>query len=188
MKVFQIGERVTFLNEQGQGTVKGFKSSAIVIVEDDFGFERDFPIQELVKIHSQDFQLGNPIPPKNEPTKRRNSSINEREELLSGTAMSSKYWEIDLHIEELIESHRGMTNAEILKHQMTEFKAFYNKALRHRISKLIVIHGVGEGVLKDEIRLFLARKEHIEFFDASYQEYGKGATEIRISQQLFNQE
>jgi DNA-nicking Smr family endonuclease len=45
---------------------------------------------------------------------------------------------------------------------------------------LIAIHGVGEGVLKNEIRSFLGKKDNVEFFDASYMEYGKGATEIRL--------
>ena len=46
--------------------------------------------------------------------------------------------------------------------------------------KLIIIHGVGEGVLKDEVRLFLSKKEGIEYFDADYREYGKGATAVEL--------
>jgi hypothetical protein len=28
--------------------------------------------------------------------------------------------------------------------------------------------------------MFLAKKDHVEFYDANFLEYGKGATEIRI--------
>ena len=63
---------------------------------------------------------------------------------------------------------------------MTEFRSFYARAQEKSISKIIVIHGVGEGVLKNEIRSFLSKKENLEFFDASYADYGKGATEIRL--------
>jgi hypothetical protein len=36
-------------------------------------------------------------------------------------------------------------------------------------------------VLKDEIRLFLSKKDGIEFYDADFREYGKGATAIEIN-------
>jgi hypothetical protein len=101
-------------------------------------------------------------------------------ENLNGNVKASDVWEIDLHIEELLDSHIGWSNSEILLKQMTEFRSFFKKAQEKSIAKIIVIHGVGEGVLKNEIRSFLSKKENVEFYDASYLEYGKGATEIRI--------
>lgn len=187
MKIYQIGEKVGFLHESGYAIVKGFRSDKEVIIEDETGFERFIPIQELIKIQSLNFDLGGAIPSKEfTPPNRNKSVIYEKEELAYG-AKSSKFWEIDLHIEELIDSHKGMTNAEILSIQLSEFRSFYRKSIQHRIPKIIIIHGVGEGVLKDEIRLFLSKKEHIEYFDAPYQDYGKGATEIRFSNTLFEQ-
>jgi len=188
VKNFQIGEKVGFLHERGTGIVKGFRSKDELIVEDETGFERFYPLEEVIKIHSTDFEIdfSNPLLISGEP-EINTSEIYEKEELIYGNAKASKFWEIDLHIEELTDSHRGMSNAEILQKQLGEFRAFFRKAIKHRIPKLIVIHGVGEGVLKDEIRLFLSKKEHIEYFDASYQEYGKGATEIRLAQILFDQ-
>jgi dsDNA-specific endonuclease/ATPase MutS2 len=43
-----------------------------------------------------------------------------------------------------------------------------------------VIHGVGNGKLKQEILAILKTVDGIEYFDASYKDYGYGATEIRI--------
>ena len=40
--------------------------------------------------------------------------------------------------------------------------------------------GVGEGVLKQEIRSYLDKQEGVEYFDADFREYGKGATTIEI--------
>ncbi len=186
MNTFQINEKVAFLHEQGQGIVKGFKSKNELIIEDETGFERFFPISEVIKIHSTNFSLGrHAIPDKESSKKEKSAVIYEREEQIYGNTNSSKFWEIDLHIEEILDSHLGMSNAEILKRQLSEFRSFYAKAIHRRIPKIIVIHGVGEGILKDEIRLFLSKKEHIEYFDASYLDYGKGATEIRFSQRLF---
>jgi dsDNA-specific endonuclease/ATPase MutS2 len=46
----------------------------------------------------------------------------------------------------------------------------------------VVIHGVGEGVLRHEIRKVLdIYHPNFEFQDASYEEFGYGATEIRIT-------
>ena len=48
------------------------------------------------------------------------------------------------------------------------------------IQKIIVIHGVGEGVLKEEIRSYLSKQEGLEYYDADFREYGKGATAVEI--------
>jgi dsDNA-specific endonuclease/ATPase MutS2 len=45
---------------------------------------------------------------------------------------------------------------------------------------LIVIHGVGNGKLKQEIASILKTVDDIEYYDASYKDYGYGATEVRI--------
>lgn len=186
MALFEINEKVGFLHEQGYGIVRGFRENNELIIEDETGFERFFHANDLVKIKSMEFELGGAIPSKEELNSHKKiATVYEKEEAAFG-AKSAKFWEIDLHIEELIDSHRGMSNAEILQIQLAEFRAFYSKAIHHRIPKIIIIHGVGEGVLKDEVRLFLSKKEHIEYFDAPYQEYGKGATEVRISQILFD--
>ena len=45
---------------------------------------------------------------------------------------------------------------------------------------MIVIHGVGDGILKSEVRKILSKYEHLHFFDAPYREYGFGATQIEF--------
>ena len=98
----------------------------------------------------------------------------------TGQKKAATVWEIDLHIEELLESTRGMSNTEILLKQMKEFRATFKKAKQQHIHKLIVIHGVGEGVLKNEIRTYLSQQDQIEVYDADYSEYGKGATAVEF--------
>ena len=77
-----------------------------------------------------------------------------------------------------MESHTGLSNTEILLKQMGEFKSMFKKGKKEGIHKLIVIHGVGEGVLKNEIRTYLSQQDQIEVYDADFSEYGKGATAI----------
>ena len=186
MSAFQIGEKICFLDEAGYGVIKEFLPNKQVLVEDESGFDITYPLDVLVKIQSSEYEIENVnYSVSADKIKADKAPIYEREELIYGNSKSSKYWEIDLHIEALTESHKGLTNSEILKIQMTEFRSFFRKACKYHISKLIAIHGVGEGVLKQEIRQFLDGKENLEYFDASYREYGKGATEIRVPQSLF---
>lgn len=88
--------------------------------------------------------------------------------------------EIDLHIEELVDSHSGMTNAQILAIQLERFEKELDYTLENGFKKLIVIHGVGNGKLKQEIISILKTVDDISYYDASYKNYGFGATEIMI--------
>lgn len=88
--------------------------------------------------------------------------------------------EVDLHIEELIETHSGLTNAQILAIQLERFEKELDYALNNGLKKLIVIHGVGNGKLKQEIISILKSVDGVSYYDASYKHYGFGATEIAI--------
>jgi dsDNA-specific endonuclease/ATPase MutS2 len=92
--------------------------------------------------------------------------------------------EVDLHIEKLVPSKRGMTNYDILTLQMETAKRQLDFAIKNRMPKLVFIHGVGEGVLKAELDFLLGRYDGISFQDANYQKYGLGATEVYIKHQV----
>lgn len=88
--------------------------------------------------------------------------------------------EIDLHIEELMDNFSGMSNFEIVQVQLNSFKKALDEAVNGHYRKLIVIHGVGNGRLKQEVRNILATHNNLRFYDASYAKYGFGATEVHI--------
>jgi hypothetical protein len=87
--------------------------------------------------------------------------------------------EIDLHIEELIDNYGGMSNAEIIQVQLRHFQKALDKALNEHYRSLTVIHGVGNGRLKQEVRAILSSMK-LRFHDGSYSKYGFGATEVVI--------
>ncbi|OFY85539.1 MAG: hypothetical protein A3F72_10230 [Bacteroidetes bacterium RIFCSPLOWO2_12_FULL_35_15] len=89
--------------------------------------------------------------------------------------------EIDLHIEELLDNYSGMSNAEIIQIQLKHFQKFLDKAINGHYRKLVVIHGVGNGRLKQEVRTILSSYNNLRFYDGSYSKYGFGATEVIIS-------
>lgn len=171
---------MSFLYEKGEGVIRSFDASNRAVIEDETGFERPFLLSEIAKIHGTEYQMDHYTERVNEDETLSTANYFVKQEILEGNKRASDVWEIDLHIEELLESHSGLTNTEILMKQMTEFRSFFKRAQEKSIQKLIVIHGVGEGVLKNEIRMFLSKKEGVEFFDASYLDYGKGATEVRL--------
>lgn len=86
---------------------------------------------------------------------------------------------VDLHIEKLSDNWERMSNMEILDIQLREFEKWYELAIAHRQPSLIVIHGVGKGVLRNEIHDILRMKREVKSFVNQYHpSFGYGATEI----------
>lgn len=86
---------------------------------------------------------------------------------------------IDLHIEKITDSFKHLSNYEILSIQLDEFEKYYELAVAHKQATLIVIHGVGEGKLRDEIHELLRLKSEVKSFVNQFHPlYGFGATEI----------
>lgn len=86
---------------------------------------------------------------------------------------------VDLHIEKLTDDYRSMSNFDIVSLQLKTFEKYYDLAVAHRQPQLIVVHGVGEGVLRDEIHDILRMKKEVKSFVNQYTPgYGYGATEI----------
>lgn len=86
---------------------------------------------------------------------------------------------IDLHIEKLISDYKHLSNSEIISIQLKEFEKWFDNAIVHKQSSLIVIHGVGKGKLKEEIHEILKSKKEVKSFVNQYDaRFGFGATEI----------
>ncbi|MBI3240081.1 MAG: Smr/MutS family protein [Flavobacteriia bacterium] len=172
---FEIGQRVGYLYEKGYGTINSINGQQ-AMVEDEDGFERTFLLNELVFIHSERYDKNLSIEKDVVEQEVSYRILQEK----TGQRKPLTVWEVDLHIEEILESHQGMSNTEIMLKQVAEFRSMFKKAKREGIHKLIVIHGVGEGVLKNEIRTYLSQQDQIEVYDADFSEYGKGATAVEF--------
>jgi len=87
--------------------------------------------------------------------------------------------EIDLHINELIDKTEGLSNSEMLKIQKDKVESEMKLAIQNGVKKIVFIHGIGQGVLKQEvINLLKTKFRKYSFQDASFQEYGYGATMV----------
>lgn len=86
---------------------------------------------------------------------------------------------IDLHIEKIIDNKAGMSNFEILQIQLNYFEKYYRLAVDAMQPKLIVIHGVGSGKLREEVHLRLKNRKEVKSYTNQYHaNFGFGATEI----------
>ncbi|MBO4306929.1 MAG: Smr/MutS family protein [Bacteroidales bacterium] len=86
--------------------------------------------------------------------------------------------EVDLHIDMLTERPADLTPHEAFEIQMHYFRLCMNHAFSNKMKKVTFIHGVGQGILKDEITKELKQYDNIHFFDAPMSKYGVGATEV----------
>ena len=111
-------------------------------------------------------------------------AIEHKEPKPAETAISlpdSELVEVDLHIHELLDNFNNLTNTEMLTVQMKKFHEEMTKAINGIVKKIIFIHGVGNGTLKNELRRELQRKySKYTMQDASFREYGYGATMVII--------
>ena len=192
---FKVGDKVRFLNDEGEGIILSFPSPNIALVEDSTGFAYEHEVRELVHVVPLDKELKkyeevNPdlasLLERNidaEMVKKANVDFKAIYKGKQGSEIKGKgdWMEVDLHAHELLESQRGMTNGDIVVYQLEHFERMLRNAEEKKMKRVIFIHGVGQGVLRQEIRRILNEYyPHCEFMDAPYHIYGYGATEVRI--------
>lgn len=89
--------------------------------------------------------------------------------------------EVDLHIGELLDDTHGMSNREMLNYQLDKFREVMEQYKNKREQRIVFIHGKGDGVLRKALLDEMERKySACKTQDASFQEYGFGATMVTI--------
>jgi len=177
---FEIGQSIQVLDDNLDGVIVAIDIPYITIETAD-GFSIRFRESEIIPAISNSMkkelinvsrQKGLEKEPKAKPGSVR---IKPKERNLPPM-------EVDLHIEKLVKSYRHMSNYDILTLQVDTAERQLLFAISKRIPKIVFIHGVGEGVLKDELYYLFNRYEGIKFYSADYQKYGAGATEVYVYQ------
>ena len=89
--------------------------------------------------------------------------------------------ECDLHIHELLDSTAGLSNHDMLEVQLDKFREVMDANINTPGARVVFIHGKGEGVLRKALLDELKRHyPHCEAQDASFREYGFGATLVKL--------
>lgn len=181
MRDFKLGDRVSVTDEDLNGEVIGLTVNSLTICTDD-GFDLEFLKSEVVKIEANiQVSMSKAI---------SKQKTHEQEEELRKSRRPSprkKSKEIpvvsfDLHAEKLTKNHKRMAPHELLELQLDTAKRHIEFAIRKKIPKIVLIHGVGAGVLKAELEYLYRRYTGINASPADFREFGQGATQIYITQ------
>lgn len=176
------GDKVAVIDDVLKGTVVKVTKSKVTF-KDNEGFLFDFSPNELVVIRHNQADLSKFININNEEFNQKLQNLTKKKKSLFKTDSKDKIpvMEVDLHINRLVKSTKNMDNFDMLTLQLNTAKYKIEFAIKKRISKVVFIHGVGEGVLKIELENLL-KKYPVKWYPASFQKYGLGATEVYIFQ------
>ncbi|MFV0573596.1 MAG: Smr/MutS family protein [Xanthomarina gelatinilytica] len=183
--MLKIGDKVSVLDEDITGSILKITEDAVTILNED-GFEMVFNKRELVRmgneaeLKAKSFTnvsfpelLKEKESPRIKPTVKK--KVKER---------FQPTMEVDLHIHQLTDNASRMSNHDMLTLQLDTAKKQLKFAIKKRIQKVVFIHGVGAGVLKMELEYLFGRYPNVTYYDANFQKYGVGATEVYIYQKV----
>jgi hypothetical protein len=182
------GDRVVFVNEVGGGLVLRSTRPGHFLVRSDAGFELEMSGLSIVAVSGEersrlarvsDHQAGMVAANDKLEEKRKRGSA-PRPGKTPKRPEDNGIAEVDLHLHELVDDERQLSDGEKLEFQVRYFERALESAIRNGKRKLIVIHGVGEGVLREEVRRVLQFYDGVQFHDADMRRYGSGATEVLI--------
>lgn len=179
---YKPGDQVDFLDMEGSGVVSRIEGDTI-FVQDDSGFEYPCMAGDIIlRKPNADLFLTFENPELNTRISDDLESGSVRKKLRRSESGAERdaIHEIDLHIHELLDSNANLSNYEMVKIQMAHFTRMMDLAYEQRIAKLVFIHGVGKGILKQEIIQALQFFPDCEYRDADFRLYGQGATEVNI--------
>lgn len=113
--------------------------------------------------------------------KQRIDVPKQRQQVKRRLEIKSDITVVDLHATELLDDLRGLSNADILNYQIDKFREVMDANARNKGHKIVFIHGKGEGVLRQALMKELNhRYKGHQVQDASFREYGYGATQVTI--------
>lgn len=167
--MWKAGDQVSFLNESGGGEILSVEGDQALVLCDT-GFEDRYPLRELV--HKARLEIDR-VELKAEDQGARHHSAPKQ-------SFKPGRLEVDLHFGQLVRFPKNYSAHKKMQIQLDAARSAVEKARRGGIKTLILIHGVGEGRLREEVHCLLERMDRLTFYDASYAEYGTGATEVEL--------
>lgn len=172
MKNFKPGDKVQLIDGILKGTIVSLSAYKAMIKDED-GFEEEILLTKIT------FQT---LEEEYEATCVKLNVVIEKKEFnaiekISKANIKKQVLEVDLHIHHLTSSTRNMTNHQMVLLQLNKVKETLRLIDRNKHSKVVFIHGNGTGKLRSELEHEL-NKNRINYQDASYEKYGRGALEV----------
>lgn len=194
MTAFQVGDFVRFLNDEGEGHIVSFQGD-MALVEDASGFAFEHPLGELVPVVRQDDEMKRYMHTHLDMEEHLSRNTHQqgikkinrdfkmlyKNELATSDRRRGELLEVDLHAHELNHVRDGMSAGEIIAIQLEHFERMMHMAEKNKIRRVVFIHGIGQGVLRAEIRKRLNQYyPHAVCQDAAWHTYGQGATLVEL--------
>lgn len=190
----KLGDTVRILNEPGEGVIVRVINKKRVFVDFGDGMEIPMATEELILIStlhpdpeieetSLPAATEEPEPPvdlsilKNIDFSPRPKNTTRQIDI-HAFANSLTPLEVDLHIQKLTDNYAGLSNGEMLFMQISHFESYMDLGMRGQYKSIIFIHGIGNGVLKKEIKNRLSSYRSIRVSDGDPRKYGFGATQV----------
>ena len=199
-KEIKKGDKVRFLNEVGGGVVIDVFSDGTATVEGEDGFDMKYKLTELMLVMSSEDEMeayNNKLPDlasilAQDVDEKRQKAIQEQFDIKYSNARATnqkrrgEHMVIDLHIHELVDDQSGLQDRTKLDIQLNHFERMMRIAGEQRVRRVVFIHGVGQGVLRHQIRSRLEMYyPDCSVRDGNPREYGAGATEVLLGQSSF---
>ena len=199
-KEIKKGDKVRFLNEVGGGVVIDVFSDGTATVEGEDGFDMKYKLAELMLVMSSEDEMeayNNKLPDlasilAQDVDEKRQKAIQEQFDIKYSNARATnqkrrgEHMVIDLHIHELVDDQSGLQDRTKLDIQLNHFERMMRIAGEQRVRRVVFIHGVGQGVLRHQIRSRLEMYyPDCSVRDGNPREYGAGATEVLFGQSSF---
>lgn len=175
----KVGDKVAVIDDTITGIVMKMEDKKVFIESAD-GFPFEFDRNELVVISENQFVLSRYSDVLNEDMLKKEIDFPKKKQKVVKKSKQPPM-EVDLHIHQLTKSIRNMDSHDILTLQLDVAKRKIEFAIQNKISRIVFIHGVGEGILKTELE-YLLKRYKVDFYAASFQKYGLGATEVYVYQ------
>ncbi|GIV26521.1 MAG: mannonate oxidoreductase [Bacteroidia bacterium] len=150
----------------------------IILLKDNFSLSASEIVKsqssQNIRVHLSDVDLKKIQQLKEKPfysTQKQSQSVRKHQDELI----------LDLHIEELVENPGNLSAHQKLQIQLDVFQKEIHNAIAQHVRKITIIHGVGNGRLKYEVREYLKTLSEVKSIeDAPYKLYGFGATDVYL--------
>ena len=141
---FKIGDLVKPIDESIEGKVVGIEKTKILVLLED-GFEMHYFERELVHKINDIY-----------------SEVETKDPHLQVIIEAYKIESVDLHFDALHFKQYKVQPHEVLSKQLLMLHEAILEAQKNKVNQLDIIHGKGEGILKNEVIKMLLKYKNIE--------------------------
>lgn len=177
---YELGDRVQHLDEMIEGEVVRIHEKSVVVCDQD-GFEHEIAKDKLIFLpdeseadHLKASLLSVPVQSKDEENMLKRSAKREKGQ--------PKVPEFDLHLEKMLDHYPDLHKNNALNYQLEYAKMQLVRAIANKTPRIIFIHGVGQGILKQQLLKLIRQYDQLDPQPANPRKYGAGATLVYIRQ------